>query len=1040
MYSFRHLIYLSFIFLLSCSDAAKEASEITTYPITVSVSGLEDGDSIQIVESQSGVTKTITADNLYSLPHFNLGVTYSIEVTSNPLNKRCRVDEGSGLIDGNSDVNVTILCLKELKISGDLIGLEVGQIIIRLKSGEHSEDLELSGSKAPVSFNFDSLLLDTDTYDISVLSYPKSPYQRCSIVNGQGVLNGTDVLDLKINCQLTLYLRGNNGITGQELFVTDGTSEGTFLVKNINTKTNSNPTDFINMGGVTYFIGTDGLIGRELWKTNGTANGTQLVKDINPRAGIGGFSNQPMPHPTLNVMGNMLYFVADDGTTGKELWKSDGSPSGTVLVKDFTTTGLNIQPENLFVANNLLYFTVGGILWTSDGNVDGTVPLNKNARFLTSVSNLVYFVSNDELWKTNGTPSGTVLVAGPYPGTRDSISSLTAVGNSIYFIVHNSTTDSELWMSDGNSTNTALLKVTNPEGILMSVNPTLLFTMGEILYFVTDDGTNSTLWQINGTNISSVNVKDINNNPVLFTLQYKFFIVGNKLFHLGSDNTNGFELWKFDTTTGVTGLVKDINPGTNSSYPAAFKVIGNTLYFNADDGTNGYELWKSEGDASNTVLVKNINPEFSSRPDGFSEAGGIIYFAAQDGTNGRELWRSDGTPDGTYLLTNIGLAGGGSNPNGPMVTIGRNSYIFVERGGNNLRPSIWRTDGTPKGTYMIITNINRRDTFTVAGNTLYFTTGDLYNNKKLWKSDGTINGARLVKNINPGPIDDIRNPVAVGNTLYFRANDGVTGKELWKTGGGIDGAEQVKDIFFGASSSTPDHLTAVGNSLYFVANDGIKSGLWKSDGTPDGTRFVFDINPNARDRYIGSLTAMGNTLYFIVIELGHGLELWKSDNTGTMMVKKINPLSNNRPPSYLTAADNSLYFIAYNDIIGDELWKSDGTPDGTNKLEFDINLSPIIGSNIRSLTAVGNALYFTANDGTHGPELWKSDSTGTSMVKDIKFSLYSLTGVNDTLYFIANDGINGNELWESDGTFDGTKLAVDLNPGPDSGVMQILSK
>jgi ELWxxDGT repeat protein len=65
----------------------------------------------------------------------------------------------------------------------------------------------------------------------------------------------------------------------------------------------------------------------ELWATDGTASGTHLVKDINP----GPESSTPRAGV---VLGATLFFWADDGTHGAELWVTDGSAAGTHLVKD----------------------------------------------------------------------------------------------------------------------------------------------------------------------------------------------------------------------------------------------------------------------------------------------------------------------------------------------------------------------------------------------------------------------------------------------------------------------------------------------------------------------------------------------------------------------------------------------------------------------------------------------------------------------------------------------------------------------------------
>ena len=100
------------------------------------------------------------------------------------------------------------------------------------------------------------------------------------------------------------------------------------LLKDINPgAASSSPTDFTTVGGTTYFAANDGVHGDELWKSNGTAAGTVLVADIDPGSGS---SN---PTDLTNVNGT-LFFAANDGVHGNELWKSNGTAAGTVLVKD----------------------------------------------------------------------------------------------------------------------------------------------------------------------------------------------------------------------------------------------------------------------------------------------------------------------------------------------------------------------------------------------------------------------------------------------------------------------------------------------------------------------------------------------------------------------------------------------------------------------------------------------------------------------------------------------------------------------------------
>jgi ELWxxDGT repeat protein len=135
-----------------------------------------------------------------------------------------------------------------------------------------------------------------------------------------------------------ILFQAADGAHGVELWRTDGTAEGTVLIKDINpgVKTNgeprdSNPHGFVTVGGRALFVASQRGKGYELWRTNGTASGTVMVRDIRPGA-FGAFLHG---YATLSRLpGVGVVFFADDGTHGGEPWRSNGWRNGTSLIED----------------------------------------------------------------------------------------------------------------------------------------------------------------------------------------------------------------------------------------------------------------------------------------------------------------------------------------------------------------------------------------------------------------------------------------------------------------------------------------------------------------------------------------------------------------------------------------------------------------------------------------------------------------------------------------------------------------------------------
>ena len=394
--------------------------------------------------------------------------------------------------------------------------------------------------------------------------------------------------------------------------------------------------------------------------------------------------------------------------------------------------------------------------------------------------------------------------------------------------------------------------------------------------------------------------------------------------------------------------------------------------------------------------------QFKGRPDQFGAVDGVTLFTTSDFPNGQMLWSTDGTPGGTRLV-------------------------------KDLEPSVSAAHAWFMG---------GRDNSATVGETFYFTGVDNAHGRELWRSDGTPQGTRLVKDIAPGDADsDPEGFVALGSQLIFSAN-----KQLWRTDGTAEGTYMLKDADpLGAAQ--PERMAAHGGNVYFMTypHAGPYDGehntgeLWRTDGTVTGTVMVRDVSPQPDDPTAVSsvrsgLISVGGALYFAAHDGEHGYELWRSDGTkkGTSLVRDLKeggdtPFLDGSYPTNLTDVNGTLFFSA-----NGFLYKTNGTAGGTVKLKTVMQPRGFVNAN--------GLLYFVS-----GENLWVSDGTkpGTRMVSGATvaehFGADGTGSLNGRLYFGA-DGGSGFELFETDGTPDRTMLAHEAEPGPASSHAQVLGR
>lgn len=720
------------------------------------------------------------------------------------------------------------------------------------------------------------------------------------------------------------------------------------------------------MNGALYFSATDGASGYEPWRYDLTTKAVSLVKDLCPGTCKDDTFASPGSYPDyFTVIGNTVYFTAIDASHGRELWASDGSAAGTVLVKDLragaeSSVDYDIEPTP---ANGWLYFI-------ADDGLHG-----------------------QELWRSDGTEANTTLIEVAPGAASTDPQYLTLLGNGGNTTVVFSARDGlghgkELWslpVVPAGSTASPSLIETAPGTI--GGNPEFLTVLGEAVYFAAQDTPgNIELWKTGGTQASTTRVADLTPGPDGSAPQNLAAWNGSLVFS-AIDAVNGREPWISDGTSEGTSILKNMasavdSEGSDPSVGLITNVGGSNIrYFHARDPLHGVELWRTNGTEQGTWLVKDIypgpGPDYYYCNSPMAEMNGNLYFCAWDPENGVALWRSDGTTAGTWMVK--AMAPGGSADLYNIIAAG--NLLFFDAYDPEHGNALWASDGTETGTYLVkeiepgssqiwkMANLDDQLIFTINteryGGTLQF-----------WRSDGTTNGTQMFA----GPYtsyfnsDDLFETAQDGKTIYFSmCEDPESVIHLWSTDGTTAGTEMISSN--GPSEyRDPYGLYWMAGQLYFVAQADLSGeyynevSLWTLPADSSSADLVTTWpGSNNNPRFFGALNS--HTLILLVQNDYYNEDNWRMIDISTGQQRSLPYGSHPSSISNPVAWAGKIYFIAEDSSdLPDGLWVTDGTEAGTKHIQdpatgFLVSVSD-------SFLSTSNSLYFTAQDSAHGSEPW----------------------------------------------------------------------
>lgn len=387
-----------------------------------------------------------------------------------------------------------------------------------------------------------------------------------------------------------------------------------------------------------------------------------VLRDIDPRPGV---SSSP---ENVVKSGERIFFKANDGVNGRELWVSDGTAAGTNLVANLSAGSGSPGIENLVPV-------VGGVAF--------------KATFLPLTNNLFF---------SDGTSAGTGVVTLPeiygtglYKAGGDR--------STLYFVASTwAGAGGELYARDSGGAVTRLTDFhgTGPNARVID----LLVVHGRRAWFSVLFGNTVELWVYEPGSLRRIAFPSGTSmrNGSIPTAE-----LGGRLWFPGFDAQTGVEPWVADPLLNTAWRVGDLEPGVGSSDPARFAAFGVDVVFTAVTLAAGQEIYRFQPNATAPVLVADVYPGPNSGVATWPlfASGGTLYFAGYQPTTGEELWRTDGTAAGTALVADLSPGSGWGSPGYLVAPVCDGGAVLFAGAEPTRGREMWLTNGTTAGTRLL---------------------------------------------------------------------------------------------------------------------------------------------------------------------------------------------------------------------------------------------------------------------------------------------------------------------------------------------------